>query len=347
MPKSVIIERVGEISWREMTHADDYQPTRQEEIDHGTRVVTHHFGDPGPGEIETRAVCGAVCTHEVSLFKGDLTHPVYPMIPGHEAVHQVTRVGKGVTHLKEGDYCAACWYMGQWSEKVIGPADVAHKLPDRMDDFANWIIEPAASIVNAGQYIDIKPGMRVLLIGAGFMGLMMTQLIHGYPMAEFVCADIKPSSIALAKTCGAWETVNTGTPEGIEHFKRLGTGHFDAVIECTGTQGGLDLAVDQCGMAGSIYLFGWHRTPRTLDFKLGHLRGQKFLHVSPATDTGRVYERYWPITIDMFKSGVFDLRPLISHKYEAADIKTCMADSVTRKDGFVKSVFYLSEQHGS
>ena len=139
--RSIVLEKIGQISCRELLPAEDYKPTRQEEIDHGTRVVTRHFGDPGEGEIETRAVCGAVCTHEVSLYLGDLTHPRYPMVPGHEAVHQVTRAGKGVTHLKEGDYVAACWYMGQWSERVIGPADVAYRLPDHMDDFANWIVE--------------------------------------------------------------------------------------------------------------------------------------------------------------------------------------------------------------
>ena len=347
MPKSVIIERVGEISWRDLIPSDDYKPTLQEEIDHGTKVVTRHYGDPGEGEIETRAVCGAVCTHEVSLFKGDLTHPVYPMIPGHEAVHQVTRVGKGVTHLKEGDYCAACWYMGQWCEKVIGPANVAHKLPDKMDDFANWIIEPAASIVNAGQYIDIKPGMKVLLVGAGFMGLMMIQMIHGYPMAQFAVADLKPSSLAMAKKCGAWETVQMGTDLGQAQMEAWGPGHFDVVIECSGSQGGMDLAVNMCGMAGSIYLFGWHRTPRTIDFKLGHLRGQRIIHTSPATDTGHVYERYWPMTIEMFKAGVFDLSELMTHKYEAADIKRCMQDSIERKDGFIKSVFYLGKERGS
>ncbi|NLX27285.1 MAG: alcohol dehydrogenase catalytic domain-containing protein [Lentisphaerae bacterium] len=341
MPKSIIIERIGEISWREMTLEDDYQPTRQEEIDHGTRVVTRHFGEPGPDEIETRAVCGAICTHEVSLFKGDLTHPRYPMIPGHEAVHQVMRVGKNIRHLKEGDFCAACWYMGQWAQKVIGPADVAHKLPDDMDDFANWIIEPAASIVNAGQYMNIKPGMRVLLIGAGFMGLLMTQMVHRYPLSEFVVADVKPFSADMAKRCGAYEALLVNTDAGKGRLSDMGTGHFDAVIECSGTQNGLDLAVDMCGMAGSVYLFGWHRTSRTLDFKLGHLRGQTLVHTSPATDTGRLYERYWPTTIALFQQGIFDMSKLVTHKYRAEDIQKCMDDSVARPDGFIKSVFYL------
>ena len=338
--RSIVLEKIGEITCRELLLEEDYKPTLQEEIDHGTKVVTRHFGDPGEGEIETRAVCGAVCTHEVSLYLGDLTHPRYPMVPGHEAVHQVTRVGKGVTHVKEGDYVAACWYMGQWSEKVIGPADVAHKLPDHMDDFANWIVEPAASIVNATWHMDIRPGDRVLLIGTGFMGLLMTQLVSRYPLSEFLAVDVKPFSCMKAKECGAWETLLLDD-DGMEKLKSKGAGYFDKVIECSGTQSGLDLAVEYCGMAGDIYLFGWHRKLRTIDFKLGHLRGQRLIHTSPALDTGRVYERFWPKTIAMIEAGVFDLSKLMSHKYEAEDIAKCFVDSVERKDGFIKSCFYF------
>ncbi|MEG1845173.1 MAG: zinc-binding dehydrogenase, partial [Clostridia bacterium] len=211
-----------------------------------------------------------------------------------------------------------------------------------MEDFASWIIEPAASIVNAACYMsNIKPGSRVLLIGVGFMGLLMTQMISHYPLSEFVAADIKPFSLETARKCGAYETILTPSDAGKARLEALGTGHFDVVIECSGTQGGLDLAVDMCGSAGSIYLFGWHRKPRTLDFKLGHLRGQQFLHTSPATDTGRAYERHWPITIELFKRGVFDMSILVTHRYQAEDIQRCMKDSVTRADGFIKSVFYL------
>ena len=64
-------------------------------------------------------------------------------------------------------------------------------------------------------------------------------------------------------------------------------------------------------------------------------------------DTGRAYERYWPMTIDMMKAGIFNLEPLITHKYEAADIATCMQDSIRREDGFIKSVFYLNDKRGT
>lgn len=343
MPKAVVLDLVGEISWREIAPGDVYQPTPQEEIDHGTKVLARQSGEPGEGEIEVEAVLGAVCTHEVSLYLGDLTHPRYPMIPGHEAVHRVTRVGRGVRHLKAGDYASCCWYMGQWSRKLIGPACFAWKLPDHLSDPALWVIEPAASIVNAAGLMEVKTGSRVLLIGAGFMGLLMTQLVGRYPLARFVAMDIKATNVELARRCGALEAFNPDSDAGKARMAELGAASFDTVIECTGSQRGLDMAVHFCALAGDIALFGWHRGTRSIDLKLGHLRGFRLLNVSPAMDTGRVYERHWPTTIALFEQGVFNLEPLITHRYPATDVARAFEDSVRREEGFVKSVLYLED----
>ncbi len=202
MAKAVILEKVGLMNYRDILPEDVYKPSPEEEDLHGTKVLARQSGEPDKGEIEVEAVCGAICTHEVSLFNGDLTHPKYPMIPGHEAVHRVLRVGDGVTNVREGDFVSCCWYMGQWSQKLIGPADSAFLLPEKLDDPAYWIIEPAASIVNAAAMMTLRPGDKVLLIGTGFMGLLMTQLISRYPLAEFVAVDMKPTSSSLANSAG-------------------------------------------------------------------------------------------------------------------------------------------------
>lgn len=332
--KAVILENLGKVSYREVKDSDVYMPTKQEMIEHGTNMYSLALDrEPNENEIVVEAILASMCTHEVSLYKGDLTHPKYPMIPGHEAVHRVLKVGKGVTHLKPGDYCACCWYMGQWSKRLVGPAEFAYKLPDNIGDPANWVIEPAASIVNAVSYMNLKPADRVLLVGAGFMGLLMIQLIKGYPFSQFVVCDIKESSRELAKKCGAKVVC---TPDEVE-------GEFDKVIECTGSQGGLDLAVSHSGMAGEIYLFGWHRQARTVDFKTQHLRGTVMVNTSPAIDDGREYSRYWPKTIKLFEEGVFDLSVLISHKYTTDEVEQFFVDSVKREEGFVKSVMYLED----
>ena len=109
--KAIIIEKIGDITYREVQPSDVYMPTDEEDIEHGTEMYSLSLDrDPEPDEIVVEAVLGSICTHEVSLYKGDLTHPRYPMVPGHEAVHRVIKVGKNVTHLKAGDYCACCWY---------------------------------------------------------------------------------------------------------------------------------------------------------------------------------------------------------------------------------------------
>lgn len=330
--KAVILEKVGQVSYREVLPTDVHMTTEEENIAHGTKMLSlAEDRNPKDDEIVVEAILASMCTHEVSLYKGDLTHPVYPMIPGHEAVHRVLKVGKNVKHLKPGDYCACCWYMGQWSKKLVGPAKYAYKLPDNIGDPANWVIEPAASIVNAVSYMDLKPADRVLLVGAGFMGLLMVQLIKGYPFSEFVVCDIKDSSRVLAKKCGAKVVIK---PEEVE-------GQFDKIIECTGSQGGLDLAVSHSAKAGVIYLFGWHRQPRTVDFKNEHLLGTVMVNTSPAIDEGREYSRYWPKTIKLFEQGIFDLSKLISHKYRPEQVEQFFNDSVKREEGFVKSVMYL------
>lgn len=330
--KAVILEELGKVSYREVKPSDVYMPTKEEMEFHGMNITALSVDrEPNENEIVVEAVCVAMCTHEVSVYKGDLTCPRMPMVPGHEAVHKVIKVGKGVTHLKEGDYCACCWYHGQWSKRLVGPAEFAYKLPDNIDDPANWIIEPAASIVNAVSYMNLKPADRVLVVGAGFMGLLMIQLIKGYPFADFVVCDVKESSRKLAKKCGARVVCS---PEQV-------TGEFDKVIECSGSQAGLDLAVAHSGMAAEIYLFGWHRQARTVDFKTQHLKGTVLVNTSPAIDDGREYSRYWPKTIKLFEAGVFDLSLLISHKYTTDQVEKFYTDSVKREEGFVKSVMYL------
>ena len=51
MAKAVVLARVGEITYRELTSSDIYKPTLQEEIDHGTKVFALQSGDPGERQI--------------------------------------------------------------------------------------------------------------------------------------------------------------------------------------------------------------------------------------------------------------------------------------------------------
>lgn len=64
---------------------------------------------PGPGEVRLRVEACAVCRTDLHVVDGDLSNPRLPLVPGHEIVGIVDRVGAGVTMLAAGTRVGAAW----------------------------------------------------------------------------------------------------------------------------------------------------------------------------------------------------------------------------------------------
>jgi propanol-preferring alcohol dehydrogenase len=64
---------------------------------------------PGPGEIRLSVEACAVCRTDLHVVDGDLPHPKLPLIPGHEIVGVVDRVGEGVDRLRLGRRAGVPW----------------------------------------------------------------------------------------------------------------------------------------------------------------------------------------------------------------------------------------------
>ena len=64
---------------------------------------------PGPGQILVRVSTCAVCRTDLHLRDGELPHPKYPLIPGHEIVGHVAGLGTGAGRFKQGDRVGIGW----------------------------------------------------------------------------------------------------------------------------------------------------------------------------------------------------------------------------------------------
>src|SRR5512141_3361308 len=65
--------------------------------------------DPGPGEVLVRlTVCG-ICRTDLHVIEGELANPTLPLIPGHQAVGLVSRVGAGVSEPVVGERVGIAW----------------------------------------------------------------------------------------------------------------------------------------------------------------------------------------------------------------------------------------------
>lgn len=118
--------------------------------------------DPGVGEIRIEVSACGVCRTDLHVVDGDLPEPKRPLIPGHEIVGRVERLGPGVTRFAIGDRvgipwlghtCGACSYCregrenlcdtpgftgyqidGGYAEYAVAEADYCFPLPDGLTD---------------------------------------------------------------------------------------------------------------------------------------------------------------------------------------------------------------------
>jgi len=64
---------------------------------------------PGPGQIRVKVSACGVCRTDLHVVDGELPHPVTPIIPGHEIVGRIDRLGAGVQGLKVGERVGIPW----------------------------------------------------------------------------------------------------------------------------------------------------------------------------------------------------------------------------------------------
>jgi D-arabinose 1-dehydrogenase-like Zn-dependent alcohol dehydrogenase len=64
---------------------------------------------PGPGQLLVRVGACGVCRTDLHIVGGDLAEPVLPLVPGHEIVGRVERLGAGVSGFNQGDRVGIPW----------------------------------------------------------------------------------------------------------------------------------------------------------------------------------------------------------------------------------------------
>jgi len=299
-----------------------------------TEIREYHIGDPVPDQVQVRCIANGICMGEVSIFTGT-ERPQYPCLVGHEGVGVVTKVGQNVKHIKEGDYMPTFKWALYDNLDARGPYSMKFTAPP--PNVSAAIVEPVACIVSAWYSYNIAVGDRVLLIGAGYMGLLNVQALARSPIAELVVADVKKHNLDLAKKFGATEVVQSGTAAGEARLNELKQRRFDLVVECAGVEPTIRLAGECVRTGGRLGIFAWHHVPRPIDLGLWHMRGVTVLNCSPMIGTDcsvSSFER----AIRLLESGVIRQDELISHQHPVSDVQNAMEISAKRGEDYIKGV---------
>ncbi len=289
--------------------------------------------DPGTDEIQIEGGACGICSWDVVTAKlGNQMHPMAP--PGHEGVGYVAKIGDGVTGFKEGDRVAG----GGFANVRNLSAQRVFKIPesDLPDEY--WIVEPVSCAVTGIDHCQIQPGNRIVLVGCGFMGLLILQGLLRYPLDDLIVLDIVQSRLDLAQQLGVGEVYNTAEADPQDLSRELKSRDIDVVVDTSGSQAGLDLSTDIVKRGGRINLFGWLKgQTASFDPTKWHLGGFTVVNSAPASKLRDTFEP----AIRLIHKGIIDLKPLVTHTATLEDYPGLMAQIVAGDESYIKGVVTL------
>ncbi len=289
--------------------------------------------DPGENEVQIEGGACGICSWDVVTAKlGNQMHPMAP--PGHEGVGYIAKIGAGVTDFKEGDRVAG----GGFANIRNLSAQRVFKIPesDLPDEY--WIVEPVSCAVTGIDHCQIQPGNRIVVVGCGFMGLLILQGLLRYPLDDLIVLDIVQSRLDLAQQLGIGEVYNTAEADLQELSRELKSREIDVVVDTSGSQAGLDLSTDIVKRGGRINLFGWLKgQTASFDPTKWHLGGFTVVNSAPAS---KLRDTFGP-AIRLIHKGIIDLKPLVTHTAMLEDYPALMAQILAGDESYIKGVVTL------
>lgn len=292
---------------------------------------------PGPDEVRVRLQGCGICASNLPLWEGRswFEYPRPAGAPGHEGWGIVDATGTEVTDLAVGERVALV-SANAYAEFDIAIRRAVVRLPGEFSSLP-FPGEPLGCAMNIFERSDVRAGHTVAIVGAGFLGVLLTQLA-ARARAEVVAISRRDYALQLATRCGAAHVVRTDSDSAaIELALQLTSGRgYDRVIETGGLQATLDLASAITAEYGRLILAGYHQDGlRTVNLQQWNWR---------ALDVVNAHER----SIDRYAAGMeraiaavldgrMDPFPLLTHEVTLDTLDSGFALARERPYGFMKA----------
>lgn len=239
------------------------------------------------GEVRIKIEAALTCGTDLKVYRRGYHAKMItpPAVFGHELAGTICQLGEGVTEWIEDDRvvvansapcgeCSLCLHEqeslcndllflnGAYAEYINVPARIVEKNLHRIGPDTNFVdaalTEPLACVVQGVADSRLWPGDRILIIGAGPIGLMFVALAH-HLGCHVTVAGRNEHRIATAKKLGAMHSIDMSDREDLVAAVKAApsTGHgYDVVIEATGKPEVWEAAVEVVRKGGIVNFFG-------------------------------------------------------------------------------------------
>lgn len=278
-----------------------------------------------------------------------------PMVLGHESAGIVHAVGDKVTDLKPGDRVAMepgipCRRCNRCKEgrynlckdvqfaatpPVHGtlcryytlPSDFCQKLPDHVTLEEGALIEPLSVAVHVVRLANVQPGDKVVVYGAGPVGLLCLAVAKAYGASSTVVVDVNQTRADFAKTYAATHAFLPAKGETpLESSTRLqaecGLGDgADVAIDASGAEVCIQQAVHVCRSGATFVQAGMGKPD--VNFPLMAAMAKELV----IKTSFRYKQGDYMTALNLVATGKVDVKPLISKKVKFQDAEQAFKDT--------------------
>ncbi|OAD60333.1 Sorbitol dehydrogenase [Eufriesea mexicana] len=326
--------------------------------------------EPDENEVLIQMGCVGICGSDVHYWvNGRIGDFVVrqPMIIGHEASGVVVKLGKNVTNLKVGDRvaiepgvsCRLCNYCkeGRYNlcKKMVfcatppvhgnlrrfykHAADFCFKLPEHVSLPEGALLEPLSVGVHACKRANIGIGSKVLILGAGPIGLVSLLVAKAMGANKIVITDLEQNRLDLAKKLGANVTL-------LMKKKDTEAETVQRVIEAMGEEP--DKTIDACGAESTIRLAILATRPGGVAVLVGMGAPEvkiPLIHALVREVDIRGVFRYandYADALELLASRKIDVKPLITHNYKIEETVKAFETSKSGQGNVVKVMIHCN-----
>ena len=304
-------------------------------------LVDAEIPEAAPGEVLVRVAFAGICGSDMHIIHGDNAFERFPRITGHEFAGLVEAVGEGVEGVTVGDRvcidpvisCGHCYPCrigrpnvctalevigvhrnGGFEERVNVPAGNVHRLPENLGLDAAALVEPYTIAANVLGRMQPHPGDRLLILGAGVIGLTILQVARAQGIEDITVSDVIDARLATARELGATRTLNGAEQDVEAEVAALTAGEgMPLIADAACVPALLPQMLRMASPAGRIGLLGFNPTPSDL-VQLEVIKKELTLVGS------RLNNRKFPEVIELMASGRLDPLALVSHRLPFDDM---------------------------
>jgi 2-desacetyl-2-hydroxyethyl bacteriochlorophyllide A dehydrogenase len=301
---------------------------------------------PQSDEVVLRVSGCGVCGTDYHIFCGHVPLAKPPVTLGHEIFGTVHRLGKSVSDLRVGQAvcldpvvtCGRCKFCqagrpnlcdhptilgyvlpGGFAQFTKAPRSHIYPVDEAVGIKGGILVETLACVLHGYERLQLEAGSTVLILGAGCVGLLWTQVIRQSLSARIIQTELLDMRLITARKLGADVVIDPQKTPLENEVRQLATDGVDCIIDATGSAQAIQESLGLLKKGGTLMIFGVCPETEQLSFSPFDIFNKELTILGskmPPYTLGKAAR--------MIESGTIDSSRLVTHVLPLAEISEAL-----------------------